>query len=188
MSDDEVETSRTFWVPGFIFHHCIVLTCSLLVFSSGWRRRWILSHSLRCGSIAGGWTLRCGRYLVLLCSISPLSRLSSRAQVRVFSSTFFNNVVNTDCRTVEAAEEVCFQNPAVSIWWVLLICYISSSYGLIWKIPEESMLNHGSSCRCKLQTEFAHSIHSPDGNFLRICLVPSPGYLNLQSYKLSLCI
>lgn len=117
-----------------------VLTCSLLMFSSGCRRRWILTHSLCCGSIAGGWTLCCGRYLMLLCSISPDSHLSNSAQVIVLTSVFFNNVVNTDGRTVGSAEEICFQNTAVAvnIWWVLQISYVSSSYGLIWKIPEES--------------------------------------------------
>lgn len=119
-----------------------VLTCSLLFFPSGWRRRWILTHSLHCGSIAGGWTLYCGRYLMLLCSISLVSHLSNcqTAQVIALTSIFFNNVVNTDCKTVGSAEEICFQNPAVgtSICWVLQINYVSSSYGLIWKIPEES--------------------------------------------------
>ena len=115
-----------------------VFKCSLLVFSSGWRRRWILTHSLCCGSVAGGWTLCCGRYLMLLWSISLVSHFSYSAQV--LTSVFFNNVVNTDCRTVRSAKDICFQNPAVaiSIWRVLQISCVSSFYGLIWKIPEES--------------------------------------------------
>lgn len=96
---------------------------------------------------------------------------------------------NTDCRT-EVNCRQSFLGPCSPLQ-VLNECYKSVTYPVPMDSLETPLRNpvvsdSGSLSRCKIPTEFAHSIQSPLWNFLWICPVQSSSYPNCQCAN-SLC-
>lgn len=96
---------------------------------------------------------------------------------------------NTLCRRVVDCRQL-FSEPC-SLLQVFNECYHSVTYpipmdSLETPLRSPAVLDNDNLSRCKIQTEFAHSMRNPLWNFLWICPVQSSSYPNLQSRN-SLC-